>query len=131
MINLTLSLQALFQSGEIDESLPHFHNALRLLHTQLPTHTITSAAFLGYHAFKQLLHIKFPRRFLARKTGIDSQTFLDQARCMAHVTHAYHLQHKNMKTLMAALKQLNAVEEAQEDIHEVNTFMIELGSQSI
>ena len=112
-------MQALFQSGEVDESLPHFHNALRLLHTRLPTHNVTSAAFLGYHAFKQLLHIKFPRRFLARKTGIDSQTFLDQARCMAHVTHAYHLQHKNMKTLMAALKQLNATEEAQEDIHEV------------
>ena len=103
----------------MDESLPHFHDALKLLHTTLPTHTVTSAAFLGYHAFKQLLHIKFPRRFLARKTGIDSQTFLDQARCMAHVTHAYHLQHKNMKTLMAALKQLNAAEEAQEDIHEV------------
>ena len=111
--------QALFQSGEVDESLPHFHHALKLLHTRLPTNNISSAAFLGYYAFKQLLHIKYPRRFLARKTGVDSQTFLDQARCMAHVTHAYHLQHKNMKTLMAALKQLNAAEEAQEDIHEV------------
>ncbi len=116
---LYLLLQALFQCGDIGESLPHFHSALGLLHTRLPTHTITSAVFLGYHAFKQLLHIKFPRRFLARKTGVDSQTFLDQARCMAHVTHAYHLQHKNIKTLMAALKQLNAAEEAQEDIHEV------------
>lgn len=52
-------------------------------------------------------------------SGQDSETFLDQARCMAHVTHAYHLRHENLKTLMTALKQLNTVEEAQEDIHEV------------
>ena len=38
---------------------------------------------------------------------------------MTHVTHAYHLQHENLWTLMAALKQLNVVEEAQEDVHEV------------
>ena len=51
--------------------------------------------------------------------GKDSEKFLNQSRCMAHITHAYHLQHENMKTLMAALQQLNAAEEAQEDIHEV------------
>lgn len=51
--------------------------------------------------------------------GRDSETYLDQARCMAHVTHAYHLQHQNLKTMMTALKQLNTAEEAQEDIHEV------------
>jgi len=38
---------------------------------------------------------------------------------MAHVTHAYHLQHENLRTLMTALKQLNAAEEAQEDVHEL------------
>jgi len=52
-------------------------------------------------------------------SGHASETFLDQARCMAHVTHAYHLQHENLRTLMTALKQLNAAEEAQEDVHEV------------
>lgn len=51
--------------------------------------------------------------------GQDSEKFLDQSRCMAHVVHAYHLQHKNMHTLMAALQQLNTAEEAQEDVHEV------------
>ena len=56
---------------------------------------------------------------LSCTSGYDSETFLDQARCMAHVTHAYHLQHENLRTMMAALKQLNAAEEAQEDIHEV------------
>ena len=101
--------------------MPHFHTALGLLHTKLPTTSASASILLVYHAFKQLLHIKFPRRFIASKSGLDSQTFLDQARCMAHVTHAYHLQHKNVMTLVAALKQLNAVEEAQEDVHEVSS----------
>ena len=116
---LIFFLQALFQSGEIEESLPHFKTALRLLHTTLPEGRITSTFALGYHAFKQFLHRKFPRRFIGSKSGRDSEMFLDQARCMTHVTHVYHLQHDNLKTLMVALKQLNAVEEAQEDIHEV------------
>jgi len=37
---------------------------------------------------------------------------------MAHMTQAFHLQHKNMMTLMAALLQLNAAEES-DDVHEV------------
>ena len=119
LIIAPIFLQALFQSGEIEESLPHFKTALRLLHTRLPEGRITSTFALGYHAFKQFLHRKFPRRFIGSKSGRDSEMFLDQARCMTHVTHVYHLQHDNLKTLMVALKQLNTVEEAQEDIHEV------------
>ena len=42
----------------------------------------------------------------------------DRAHCMAHITQAYHLQHENMLTLMAALQQLNAAEESG-DVHEV------------
>ena len=38
---------------------------------------------------------------------------------MALLVHAYHLQNNDMRTLMVALKQLNTVEEAEEDIHEV------------
>ena len=52
-------------------------------------------------------------------SGMTSDTYLDQARCLAHVTHVYHLQHKKLQTMTAALKQLNKAEEAQEDIHEV------------
>ena len=37
---------------------------------------------------------------------------------MAHMTQAFHLQHENMLTLMAALQQLNAAEESG-DVHEV------------
>ena len=37
---------------------------------------------------------------------------------MAHMTQAFHLQHENMLTLMAALQQLNVAEESG-DVHEV------------
>ena len=45
--------------------------------------------------------------------------FLDRARCMSLLAHAYQLQNSNVHTLMVALRQLNTVEEAEEDIHEV------------
>ena len=38
---------------------------------------------------------------------------------MAHMTQAFHLQHENMLTLMAALQQLNAAEES-DSVHEVS-----------
>ena len=47
-------------------------------------------------------------------------TFLDQARCMALLVHAYQLQNSDVLMLMVALRQLNIVEEAEEDIHEVS-----------
>lgn len=52
--------------------------------------------------------------------GLDSAKLLDKSRCMAHIAHIYHYQHKRMHTLMIALHQLNCVEEAEENIHEVN-----------
>ena len=61
-------------------------------------------------------------------SGLRSELCLDQARCLSHITHAYHLQHKNWQTLMAALHQLNMAEEAEENNHdliEAYTTMIE------
>ena len=48
-----------------------------------------------------------------------NKKFQDRAHCMAHMTQAFHLQHENMLTLMAALQQLNAAEES-DDVHEVS-----------
>ena len=39
---------------------------------------------------------------------------------MSLLAHAYQLQNSNVHTLMVALRQLNTVEEAEEDIHEVS-----------
>lgn len=38
---------------------------------------------------------------------------------MALLVHAYQLQNSDIHSLMVALRQLNTVEEAEEDIHEV------------
>ena len=51
-----------------------------------------------------------------------NKKFQDRAHCMAHMTQAFHLQHENMLTLMAALQQLNAAEESG-DVHEVSTLV--------
>ena len=45
---------------------------------------------------------------------------LDQAHCMSLLVHAYQLQNSDLHTLMVALRQLNTVEEAEEDIHQVH-----------
>lgn len=57
-------LQALLQSGEAEESIPHFQQALRLLDTHLPSSKLGVLNDITSQALRQLLHIKFPRRFL-------------------------------------------------------------------
>lgn len=47
---------------------------------------------------------------------------LDQAHCMSLLVHAYQLQNSDVHTLMVALRQLNTVEEAEEDIHQVHVY---------
>ena len=42
---------------------------------------------------------------------------------MSLLAHAYQLQNSNVHTLMVALRQLNTVEEAEEDIHEVKLLL--------
>ena len=44
--------------------------------------------------------------------------FLERARCMTLLVHAYQLQNSDIYSFMVALRQLNTVEEAEEDIHE-------------
>ena len=65
--NGSLLLQALFQSGQVDECLPHFQAALRLLHTKLPRNMLGVVISLSYQTLRQWLHIKFPGRFTRRK----------------------------------------------------------------
>lgn len=43
----------------------------------------------------------------------------EQARCLGHLSHVYHALHENDRSLMAALQELNAAEEADENLHEV------------
>ena len=59
-------MQALLQSGEIEESIPHFQHALRLLNTRLPSRRPSVLISIMFQAIRQWLHVKFPRRFTGR-----------------------------------------------------------------
>ena len=130
------NLQALLQSGEVEESIPHFQHALRLLRTQLPNRKLSVLISIVFQAIRQLLHVKFPRRFMGRRRYTLSYTtqycsylcrthscrrenFLELAHCMTQLVHAYQLQNSDIHSFSVALRQLNTVEEAEEDIHEV------------
>ena len=51
-----------------------------------------------------------------------SRLLIEEARCLTHLSHAYHVKHDFKKSYMVALEQLNAAEEAEEDWIEVNYF---------
>ena len=149
----SLPTQALFQSGDVEECLPHFRRSLQLLGSNMPEGRIGGALQLVKMAARQLLHKHLPRMYLGRRRWVTGQLFapcsmlpllprspastiyrslqsqnaLDQARCLAHITQAYHLQHRNWQTLMSALQQLNVAEEAEEDVHEVRSDVILYG----
>ena len=67
-------MQAYYQSGEIDESMPHFQRALFILDTHLPRSAAGALLNLAKQAMKQLLHCKFPHRFLGSKRSVKYST---------------------------------------------------------
>lgn len=115
-INLKLMLmQTLYQMGQVEDSMTHFYNALQLLESSLPRTIVGGSFALLYHSIKQLIYLKFPPNAAQRK-----EPFLDRARCLAHIGHAYRLQNKNVMSFMTVLKRLNAAEKAQDHhLHEV------------
>ena len=59
--------QALFQSGEVEECLPHFRRSLQLLGSNLPEGKLGGALQLVKVATKQFLHKLFPGAYLATR----------------------------------------------------------------
>lgn len=51
----------------------------------------------------------------------DSTRLVEQSRCLSHLSHVYHSLNQNNRSLMAALQELNAAEEAEENLHEVSS----------
>ena len=49
----------------------------------------------------------------------NSARLIEQSRCLSHLSHVYHSLQQNNRSLMAALQELNAAEEAEENLHEV------------
>lgn len=97
----------------------HFHEALSLLESKLPRSIVGGSIALCYHSMKQYLRLKFP----SITTQLDkNEPFLERARCLAHISHAYRIQNRCIMGFMTALKRLNNAEQAQEyHVHEVTT----------
>lgn len=49
----------------------------------------------------------------------NSALLIEQSRCLSHLSYVFHSLDQNNKSLMAALQELNAAEEAEENLHEV------------
>ena len=64
---MSIVMQALLQCGEVEESIPHFHRALRLLNTSLPSSMPRVLIGITSQIIRQWLHVKFPRRFMGRQ----------------------------------------------------------------
>lgn len=68
MLSYTYNVvQALLQSGEIEESIPHFQQALQLLNTNLPSSRPRVMMSIISQALRQCLHVRFPRRFIGQQ----------------------------------------------------------------
>lgn len=104
--------------GQVEESMKHFYDALKLLELRLPRTLLGGSFALLYHTIKQFIHVKFPSNTSLHLRR--NERFLDRARCLAHISHAYKLQNNNIMCFMTVLKRLNEAEQAQEyHVHEV------------
>lgn len=105
--------------GQVRESLGWFHNALNKMSCSLPTGRLHGGITLLGQSIRQYLHVKFPSHFIGHV--LDSDGFLDKARCMTHMVHAYHIMNRKRFSLIPALKLLNIAEEARcFCVHEVS-----------
>lgn len=108
----------MYQMGQVEESMTHFYEALALMQSNLPKTLIGGSIALLYQSVKQFVHFKFPSTIIPNLH--TNEPFLDKARCLAHISHAYKLQHRNVMSLMTVLKRLNDAEQALEyHVHEV------------
>ena len=61
---------------------------------------------------------------IMNKTILRGENSVERPRCMELLVHAYQVQGSDLNSLMVALTQLNTVEEAEEDIHEVLYYIV-------
>jgi hypothetical protein len=100
----------------------HFYEALNLLESRLPRSIVGGGLALCYQSAKQYFRVKFPSLGI---TALNrDEPFLERARCLAHISHAYLIQNKRVMGFMTTLKRLNEAEQAQEyHVHEVSSMI--------
>eukprot|EP00058_Branchiostoma_floridae_P024654 XP_002610144.1 hypothetical protein BRAFLDRAFT_121566 [Branchiostoma floridae] len=117
----SLQGQAYFQMDRFEDSMPHFHRALKILGNPQPTTEAGVRLRLLRAGFRQVLHVMWPDQFVGKAGSSRANVLVEQARCLSHVSHAYHMVHQDRRALVAALQQLNAAEQADDDLHELIT----------
>ncbi|XP_078675268.1 adenylate cyclase type 10-like isoform X2 [Branchiostoma floridae x Branchiostoma belcheri] len=120
-VSVNNNMEAYFQMDRFEDSMPHFHRALKILGNPQPTSEAGVSLRLLRSGFRQLLHVMWPAQFVGKATSARANVLVEQARCLSHVSHAYHMVHQDRRALVAALQQLNAAEQADDDLHELIT----------
>ncbi|XP_078349307.1 adenylate cyclase type 10-like isoform X2 [Oculina patagonica] len=110
--------QALFHMNRLHEALTHLTAALRILGKKQPTSDCGCYVKILKEALRHYLHVFLPGYYIGG-AGDDSARLIEQSRCLSHLSHVYHSLHQNNRSLMAALQELNAAEEAEENLHEL------------
>lgn len=110
--------QALFHMNRPHEALTHLSAALLILGKKQPKTDFGCFLRLLKEALRHYLHVFLPGYYIGG-AGDKSARLIEQSRCLSHLSHVYHSLHLRKWSLMAALQELNAAEEAEENLHEL------------
>ncbi|CAH1791954.1 unnamed protein product [Owenia fusiformis] len=115
----SLTGQSKFQLGQMDEALPHFKSALKILGSRQPETNIGVNFEIIRQGMTQVLHLKNPERFIGSAPAQKKVRLVEQTRCLSHLFQYYYTQDDAPKALLTALQQVNKSEEADSDLHEL------------
>ncbi|RMX45142.1 hypothetical protein pdam_00016498, partial [Pocillopora damicornis] len=110
--------QALIHMNRPHEALRHLSAALLILGKKQPKTDFGCYVRLLKEALRHYLHVFLPGYYIGG-AGDKSARLIEQSRCLSHLSHVYHSLHLKKWSLMAALQELNAAEEAEENLHEL------------
>nr|XP_002121896.2 adenylate cyclase type 10-like [Ciona intestinalis] len=121
----TLLGQVLFQQDQLDEALPHFLKALKILHCKLPTNRIIIWIQTMYEKHVQNLHIKQPSKYIGSASSKLANKYVEQVRCLSYVwqilLNQSNFPNKMQLSKLVAYLQLNRAEAADDDLQELIT----------
>uniref|UniRef100_F6RDK2 Guanylate cyclase domain-containing protein n=1 Tax=Ciona intestinalis TaxID=7719 RepID=F6RDK2_CIOIN len=117
----TLLGQVLFQQDQLDEALPHFLKALKILHCKLPTNRIIIWIQTMYEKHVQNLHIKQPSKYIGSASSKLANKYVEQVRCLSYVWQILLNQSNFPSFNLVHYFQLNRAEAADDDLQELIT----------
>lgn len=99
-----------FKRGDVDTSVAHLHDGLRLLNQRVPRARIGYLWALIVQVFVQALHTLAPGRFLGRRTLEGAERELLTVRLLSELAHAYWFRSGLVPCGWAHLRELNLAE---------------------